>query len=191
MKLISWNCRGTNNAAFRRNCHELLNLHRPDAICLIETKASSREPPRFLSKLGFTENYQVPSTGLAGGIWLFWNPVSIIISVIESESQLIHCHLLQGNNELNATFAYIQPSTEKKREFWSQAEEISRTTLGPWILIGDLNDIAFESERAPQRNGSTTSSLRFREHIQDCDLIDMESSGCKFTWIREQHGRII
>ena len=159
MKGISWNCRGTNNAAFRRNCRELLTSYKPDAICLLETKASTREPPRFLSRLGFSETFQVPSTGLAGGLWLFWNPNLISISILRSESQLIHSGLSQGNNELNATFTYVQPSTEKKLEFWSQAEDISRSSSGPWILMGDLNDIAFESERAPQRNGSGITSF--------------------------------
>ena len=142
-----------------------------------------------MQRLGFTENYQVPSDGLVGGIWLFWNPTSISINILHLESQLIHCKILQDTKELQATFAYVQPFTDKKIEFWNQAEAISRTAQGPWILMGDLNDIVFEFERAPQRNGSGTRSQQFREYIQACDLIDMEASGCKYTWIREQNGR--
>lgn len=191
MKLITWNCRGANNNKFRRNCKEIMTSYKPDMICLLETKASFRLPPRFFARMGFSENFQVPSAGLAGGIWLFWNPNLISIQIINSESQLIHCFLSQESKSLHATFAYVQPHAHKKEEFWQQAVQLSQNIRGPWILMGDFNDIAYETERSPQNRGPMPRSVRFREHVHSCALMDMEASGCKYTWIQRRNGSVI
>jgi len=169
----------------------MLTTHRPDAFCLLETKSSApSNPPRFIQRLGFTEHLAIPSDGYAGGIWLFWNPFLISINVLFSSTQLIHCFLSQGSKSMYATLAYIRPTSAMKQAFWNQARDIAATIQGPWVLMGDLNDIALDSERAPPRNGTGTGmrSQQFRDNIQSCNLLDMEASGAKFTWIRTENG---
>ena len=150
MRIISWNCRGVNNDTFRTHCKEMLITHKPNAFCLLETKSSApSDLPRFIRRLGFSEHLKIPSDGCAGGIWLFWNPNLISISVLISSTQLIHCFCSQGPKGLSVTLAYVRPDSTMKQTFWNQAREIAAAIQGSWVLMGDLNDIALESERAP------------------------------------------
>ena len=142
MKVISWNCRGVGNSRFRRACKDVLRHHRPDAICLLETKASAAlSSLPFMIRLGFDKNYQIPSAGFAGGLWLFWQSNSVQIDILCSTNQSIHCSLMQGAQQLLLSFVYARPNPRLKAMLWRDLENFAvATTQGntvPWFILGD------------------------------------------------------
>lgn len=107
MMFISWNCRGVRKRWFRHSCIELLRKQKPGVICFLETKTSDSSYLCFMSAFGYNKDYQVPTAGLAGGIWVFfWNSNNINLEIVSSTNQLIHCSFLQDNKVLYLTFVY-------------------------------------------------------------------------------------
>ena len=141
MKVISWNCRGVGNAQFRRACKDLLRNQRPDAICFLETKASSDLPSMsFMNRFGYQNNFQIPSSGFAGGLWLFWKNNSLPLDIVSSTNQSIHCSFLQDSRRFFISFIYARPNPRMKSLLWCDLKNFAAgilTTPAPWIALGD------------------------------------------------------
>ena len=52
--ILSWNCRGAGNEDFRNSFTELIRVHKPDLVILIETKVSFSSTGNFFNNLGFS-----------------------------------------------------------------------------------------------------------------------------------------
>ncbi|KAI8020747.1 hypothetical protein LOK49_LG03G02644 [Camellia lanceoleosa] len=89
MDLLIWNYMGAGNDRFRRNLRELVQMHRPDLLILLETKVELNKMGMFFNNLGYMASSHVDPTGRNGGIWLLWNPNLINVSVNEAGSQMI------------------------------------------------------------------------------------------------------
>lgn len=112
---------GYRKSSFQRSAEDLIRKHHPDAICFLETKASSQSPVNlgFMSILGFNNDFQVPATGFAGGLWLFLNSNKIALDILSYyTNQYIHCSFFQGDREGLVTFANVQPRSPLKARFW-------------------------------------------------------------------------
>lgn len=59
----------------------------------------------------------------------------------------------------------------------------------PWLVAGDFNDFTDLSERKSfSPNHNFTRSQRFRDRINNCNLIDMGSVGPQLTWTNNRQG---
>lgn len=68
MTILSRNCRGAGNDDFCSTFTELIRVHKPDLIILIETKVLFSFTGNFLINLGFYNSYIVDLVGRVGGI---------------------------------------------------------------------------------------------------------------------------
>ncbi|GLT56367.1 hypothetical protein SLA2020_294110 [Shorea laevis] len=192
MKVVTWNSRGVKNGPFRRECKELIKMHCPDIICFLETKAnSSTTALNFMRRFGFDRDHQVFSQGMAGGIWLFWRSSVVCLDVLHSSSQLIHCVVSQQQVTCLFTFVYVQPPVTQKDIFWCQLREIASQITENWVVMGDFNDILTVDEASPRAIRGFARTQRFRDRVSSCGLHSTDSLGCKFTWVRKQHGRVL
>ncbi|GLT50394.1 hypothetical protein SLA2020_238810 [Shorea laevis] len=191
MKIMSWNSRGVHYSLFRREVKELLSTHRPEIICFMETKAEfGSSALNFMRRRGYDCQFQVPASGFAGGLWLFWKS-STHLSIIFSTSQSIHCSVLFRGSSFFMVFAYIKPQDQCKDVFWQHMHEWMGERSGACVLMGDLNDIASMDEVSPRTTSIYHRAQRFRNRLDYCGLMDMEALGCKYTWCRRRHGRVI
>ncbi|GLT66957.1 hypothetical protein SLA2020_392970 [Shorea laevis] len=149
MKVISWNSRGVQYPHFRREVKELLRTHKPDIICFMETKAEfGLNALNFMRRHGYDSQFQVPASGFAGGLWLFWKE-SAQLSVIFSTNQAIHCLVSFHECRLFLTFGYVRPQESYKEAFWGHLQDWKENHSGAWVLMGDLNDVASMDEVSP------------------------------------------
>ena len=150
MKFISWNCRGVGNCRFRHSCKDLLRQQRSDVICFLETKTSSDLPSMsFITRLGFDKNFQIPSSGFAGGLWLFWKSNSVSLEVISSTNQSIHCSFMQELKRVHVSFVYARPNPRLKSLLWRDLENFAVGITTPWFVLGDWNDISSTEDVFP------------------------------------------
>ncbi|KAI8032770.1 hypothetical protein LOK49_LG01G00012 [Camellia lanceoleosa] len=89
MDLLIWNCRGAGNKRFKRNMRELVRIHKPNLLVLLETKVEFSAMGMFFNRMGFTTSAHVDPIGRSGGIWMVWNPTAVNVQVTEASSQLI------------------------------------------------------------------------------------------------------
>ncbi|GLU14892.1 hypothetical protein SLE2022_314330 [Rubroshorea leprosula] len=192
MKIVTWNSRGVQYGPFRRECRELIKMNRPDVICFLETKTdSATNALRFLRRFGFDKDYQIPSQGRAGGLWLFWCSNTVSLEILNSSSQFIHCALTQSQIACLVTFVYIQPHVAMKDLCWEQLRDLAEHVNDNWVVMGDFNDILTVEEASPKATRGFMRAQRFRDRLTSCGLHSTEPLGCRYTWLRKQNGRVL
>lgn len=71
MDLLIWNCRGAGNNKFKRNMRDLVQIHKPDLVVLMETKVEFKAMGLFFNGMGFTASAYVDPIGRSGAFGLF------------------------------------------------------------------------------------------------------------------------
>lgn len=82
MKFIIWNGRGISNTLVYRNLKEIVQLHQPSILALMETKGNSSKAPDIAKSLKFSRVEVVEGDGFSGGLWLFWKEETVNLEVI-------------------------------------------------------------------------------------------------------------
>ncbi|GLU16375.1 hypothetical protein SLE2022_328130 [Rubroshorea leprosula] len=191
MKILTWNCRGVNNSSFRRDCKEMLRVQKPDVICFLETKAdSSSRAMQFMLHFGYDKQFQVPSSGFAGGLWLFWKSSIANLHVFSSSPQAIHCIVNNGSGDWLLSLVYVRPQCNYKEAFWTDMESRSASISSSWVVMGDLNDVLSSDEVFPHRSSIFRRAQHLNQILDRCNLISEEALGCKYTWCRIQQGQV-
>lgn len=70
MKLLLWNCRGAGNEDFQLVLRDLVSLHDPVLMVLVETKISGVRADIASYRIGFGASTRVEARGVLGGIWV-------------------------------------------------------------------------------------------------------------------------
>ena len=73
MNIIVWNCRGALKPNFQRYVSELVRIHNPAILVVMETRVGEDRPKDITDRLPFDGAIHVETIGYAGGIWLLWN----------------------------------------------------------------------------------------------------------------------
>ncbi|KAI8001887.1 hypothetical protein LOK49_LG09G02854 [Camellia lanceoleosa] len=81
--------KGAGNKKFKRNLRELVQIHKPEIIVLMETKEELTAMGVFFNCMGFTASTHVDHVDRNGGIWMLWNPTVVNVRVVEASSQQI------------------------------------------------------------------------------------------------------
>ncbi|XP_062112848.1 uncharacterized protein LOC133824003 [Humulus lupulus] len=116
-----------------------------------------------------------------------WLPSLFTVNISLCTAQVIHCvvHPRQKQDRFEVTFVYGFNEDKKRAQLWMDLEEISMQIQGPWIVMGDFNDILFSNERVGK--GSTKSPTQdFRDCVEKCNLEDLKYSGIFYTWNNKQ-----
>lgn len=80
---------------------------------------------------------------------------------------------------------YMSPNPCKREIEWTALESIQQ----PWLVAGDLNDIAGSAWRRGTAPGPNNNRIRaFANRIKKCKLKNLGFSGPKFTWNNGQQG---
>lgn len=89
MNFLIWNCRGSFSSDFSHNFRELLDMHKPALIVLLETheanhQSMSDEFPLFIC-------CSCPAEGLAGVIVILWQADLLNATNVDLTYQKMHC----------------------------------------------------------------------------------------------------
>lgn len=128
--------------------------------------------------------------GYSCGIVIGWRKEKVDIIMELIYIQFIHTEVTHSNGrELFFTLTYASPREDGLKDFMRWLEEHCAEYRGGWIIGGGFNDIFSTSEK---RRGAKVSSMRcnvFMGHINNCNLMEIQSTGHKFTlWGPTHHG---
>ncbi|XP_062119269.1 uncharacterized protein LOC133833020 [Humulus lupulus] len=107
--------------------------------------------------------------------------------LMECTSQLINLGVatVDNKNSFFVTYVYAFNDEEGRKRLWKELQDLS--VMGPWIVMGDFNDILAKEERIGNRV-RYKSSTDFIECVANCQLEDVKYSGNLYTWCNKQHG---
>jgi len=189
MKMVCWNCQGLGNSLIVQALKALTAKEKPDFLFLMETKNPELVLQRLQRRLHFSHLFVSNSHGLAGGLSVFWND-NVSVDIISSSTDLfdIICRDVMEDKLMRVTCLHAPSSYQHRQLLWDQLRTISTLNNLPWICAGDFNEILYAWEKVGGRSPDRYRIQSFRDVINDCAFMEIESKGCKFTWSNNRDG---
>lgn len=188
--IISWNVRGAASRRSIRNIKNLISLHKLHALIILEPRISgTTQADKVCRQLGFPNFFRVEAEGFSGGIWLLWNSLHVQIEIVAYLDQFIHA-LVSGISEFDwlLTAVYGSPDEAERRGLWQSLTEANGIHHLPWLLMGDFNQVLSADKRQSRCSVNLGNCRRMLNCFRDCNLVDLETSGPKFTWWNKRDG---
>ncbi|XP_016199953.1 uncharacterized protein LOC107640962 [Arachis ipaensis] len=131
----------------------------------------------------------VEANGHSGGIWVLCSNSNISVRVLDVIDQCISFEITMGNTSSYCSVVYANPYIHRRKELWGDLTRIANMIHGPWIVLGDFNDVLLQSE---VRGGQfrLARAEQFAETLENCGLFDMGAIGRRFTWYRKVKGGV-
>ncbi|GLT61710.1 hypothetical protein SLA2020_343970 [Shorea laevis] len=188
MKIIAWNCRGALKAGFRRSVMHLKRIHNPTRLLILETKISGPNAQEVADFLGFPKSCIINLDGLVEGLWLLWDDSRLSMDILSTNNQAIHVVIQVSNNPLflfNWFFSgiYGRPQFEIRNMLWQELFAMANIIQGPWMIIGDFNDVVDQSVKFGGNEISQTRAQDYLDCMNNCDMVDLGFIGNRFTWV--------
>ncbi|KAL8141078.1 hypothetical protein V2J09_007099 [Rumex salicifolius] len=184
MNCTIWNAQGAGGSGFRRACRYLLNKFKTDVLVLMETRVSGAQAQDVCTSLGFSDNFRVEAVGFSGGIWILWNSTITTVQIVKGYPHFIHSKIDSNGDWFHLIVVYAPPTPTRRRQFWTDLEEVVATIHEPLFVGGDFNCILSIEERLGGSGGLSPDSNVFADMVGRQDLIDMGYAGSQFTWFR-------
>ncbi|XP_019155096.1 PREDICTED: uncharacterized protein LOC109151960 [Ipomoea nil] len=182
MSTLSWNCRGLGNPRTVQQIVDWVSGKKPEFVFLMETKVGRSHAERLRVKLGYEGLFYVDNTGLSGGLALLWRKNNMARLLSYSKNYVDVEVTMPGIAPWRMTGYYGFLERNRRLEAWNLLRTLANQSQLPWVVIGDINDLLFQSEKRggnPHPNGLLRS---FGETIDDCSLAQMPMQGYLFTW---------
>ncbi|XP_062100242.1 uncharacterized protein LOC133806128 [Humulus lupulus] len=122
-----------------------------------------------------------------GRIVVAWQTSLFDLDIRICSAQMIHCiaHSIQSKDRFSRTIVYGFNEDSNRVQLWEDLKDISAQVQGPWLLVGDFNDILLSNERVGRRR-TKAPTQEFRDCVDHCQLEDLKHSGAFFTWNNKQ-----
>ncbi|KAL9661153.1 hypothetical protein QQ045_025975 [Rhodiola kirilowii] len=144
MIVLCWNCRGMGNARTVRALKDAIDSHHPQVVCLIETKLHHVRWEWLRVKLGYRNCFVVDPRGSAGGLAVLWR--SEVGLLIRNYSSSHVDAVTRADFQFRLTLFYGNPIVSRRKESWNLIRTLDSLQSGPWVLLGDFNEVLRVSE---------------------------------------------
>ncbi|XP_056697923.1 uncharacterized protein [Spinacia oleracea] len=180
-----WNVQGAGSREFISVLKEVIRLHKPTVLALVETHMGGEQVVRIATMLGYSGHTRVDAQGFSGGIWVYWKPELVTVDPIEQSNQYITMIITRrGEEPWYLTTVYASPDPSNRQDLWRDLTDFASRNNKPWLLAGDFNETRAGWERSSSCAETTRRSERFNLWVEDTQLIEVEFSGPSHTWAR-------
>ncbi|XP_074316548.1 uncharacterized protein LOC141652839 [Silene latifolia] len=187
MRVSSWNIRGFNDPIKQQEVRGYLRDNKVEVLGSLETRvklnnfaAISRLFPSYLVMNNYSHHYN-------GRIWVFLDIRRVTLVSSYVHDQLIHLELQHNasNKTFHVSFVYGSNDADHRERLWVELKGVASKVTN-WILMGDWNIVRSMEERIGPNPPSVRDMLAFNQCILDCQLDDLHSLGCEYTWTNKQ-----
>ncbi|XP_074293555.1 uncharacterized protein LOC141620634 [Silene latifolia] len=165
---------------------DFLRTKNLDILAILETRVKAVNASKIAKKFSTWKlicNYEKHYNGR---IWFLYNPITISISHVMVEAQMISCvaHHHASNQDLQVSLVYGFNAAKDRERLWS-ALRATRTTL-PWIVRGGFNIVRSPEEKLSPNPSVLQDMLDFNSCLFSCCLDDLNNTGINLTWTNKQ-----
>jgi hypothetical protein len=136
-------------------------------------------------KLGFANMYVANSNG-RGGMLLMFSSQHVRLSLKYLHTNYIDV-LVMGDDpskDWRLTGLYGESVWRHKHQAWSWLRDLHGQVNYPWLVIGDMNEILYNTEKEGGQPRPQRYMQAFRDCLADCSLQDLGYTKDIFTWHR-------
>lgn len=190
ISIITWNIRGAASRKGKRHVRELVHKHHPTFFLIYETHVQFGEVTNLWSNLGYSVVDIVEANGHSGDIWFLTNDNRFSITILDSFHQVNSVGIRCDDKEWVCTAVYASPIPSIRSNLWSHLNNLRSLVTCPWLLVGDFNEILLPSE-VKGGNFLLSRANQFAQVLDECKLLDLGASGSKFTWCKNNQGKVL
>lgn len=117
----------------------------------------------------------------SGRILLLWDDNQVVLNVVYSSHQLVHCIVTVYGFKMEISAIYEFNDEAGRRTLWDDIRRLHSSISCPWLLMGDFNAIPFQDERLGKQVPSPKRLDNFNCLIVDVDIFEMAYKGPWFT----------
>ncbi|XP_062112634.1 uncharacterized protein LOC133823801 [Humulus lupulus] len=179
--LVLWNLRGLNGP---KKQVEVLNLCSKNKIgvgALLETKMRGSKVTEMMANRFLNWEYYSSSIN-EGRILIIWRRVFVKVTVIEENSQFVHCQVRMAGLKFpfSVTFVYGRNTLEERKSLW---HKLPMSTADGWIVLGDFNAVFKANERDGGKPVSKAELVDSSQWLANSQLNDLfPTSTAVFKW---------
>lgn len=184
-----WNCWGAGAKNTQLYIKDILHVHKPCLMALLETRVSSSHAQALLARSYFTNLEYVEVVGYAGGIWVFWDQSRIQVEPISSHDQILTVLVTDVGTPRPwlLSIIYASPQPLLRDQLWQYIAQLGTFVQIPWVLAGDCNQPLVDADKIGGRPINSGRAAKLRAALDVGSLIDLGFQGPRFTWT---NGRI-
>ncbi|XP_074304161.1 uncharacterized protein LOC141638873 [Silene latifolia] len=157
---------------------------------LLETRVKTRSINKVQSGMGNTWQFIYNNDVREGGrIWIVWDTNLFDVVVLDKSAQVVHLSLtcIQNAIQWHCSVVYGFNKNADRRAPWQSLLDIHSTIHGPWMIMGDFNNVLSFDERIGA--AVTMAEVKdLQDCVDSCGLYDLSSTGAYFTWNNKQEG---
>jgi hypothetical protein len=68
---------------------------------------------------------------------------------------------------------YGEPKADRRRIFWDRLRFLKAQWDGPWVCLGDFNEVLYSDEHLGANARGEAQMRQFRDCLEDCHLVDL------------------
>lgn len=184
MNILNWNIRGMNASRKRQALSDYIDKYHIDMVAIQETKKEDFSNRILRSLSSKIDNWVfVPSVGRSGGILFGVDSSKIEIQSHSCHTFCLDVHLTNKVDQTHWQYTIVYGPTirSKKREFWTELDQIRHGSHKLWIISGDFNAIRYLHEKSGC-NFDIPISKMFNQFIHRHNLVEHKLHNRKYTW---------
>lgn len=106
---------------------------------------------------------------------MLWNSNRVEVKPLSSIEQEIHAMVKALNSNSSWLFIaiYASPRSVERHILWNNLNKVAELRNMPWVIAGDFNETLTAKNKFGGRVVRVNSSLRFKECLDDCNMIDI------------------
>ncbi|KAL8128557.1 hypothetical protein V2J09_017712 [Rumex salicifolius] len=95
LKIITWNAQGAGSRDFLISLKELIRMHDPPVLVLVETRISGVHIDKICQRIGFDGILRSKAIGFSGGIWILRRKSVVELKQIDYHRQVVSMDSLE------------------------------------------------------------------------------------------------
>jgi len=152
-------------------------------MVIMETRCDPKKLKRTFNLLGYDGFLATDTDGYSRGIVVVWKINKFMVQLVDKKFQFLHLKVNLPNSRVwYFSAVYASPQEVNRSALWHDLKIIAASMNEPWLLAGYFNDILGPHEKKGGASVCMRKCIKFKEHIDDCKLMDLGAVGSKFTW---------
>ncbi|KAH0679190.1 hypothetical protein KY284_020275 [Solanum tuberosum] len=142
------------------------------------------EHRNLTEELNFDAQIQIAGNGFFRGIMIMWKEHILKLDNISVTPQGIHVmdKVIPNSHPWLFSAIYASSGFHTMTQLWDDICSLSHRFNSEWLIRGDFNKVLHAREKLGGNNTNKFRTGLLCDSLNQCKMIDLRVSGCKYTW---------